>query len=624
MGIEDKATYGEYYWAMQVEAAAAFDEQMEAALSPYFRGIVADIPNITALPKGIKNLLQALAEPPTAGFSDLIKLTGAEFGAEVLKDAMKPGMTAFERIVNEGTKETWLTSAQANTLFSRKKIPETWWNEIIASEGYEEVLGAFLYKAQLPYPTIPDLIMYSRYTGDPDNVWGTLQKYYNIDPVDFPIWEWLGRQRLTTEQVHTAYRRKIISEYELPEHLARIGWDRYDRDLIKELTWLVPNAMLLVQGALQQERTQADVLTDISLADINPQYAKQYLDAILTKPASIDIINYGLRKDPSLSGIETTLRKIGIHPDYFDVYKTLAYQIPPVADIITMAVREAFSPEIAVRFGQYEDFPKPFAEWAAKKGLTQEWAERYWAAHWSLPSPQQGFEMLHRGIINEAELRLLMRALDIMPFWRDKLMDMSYRRLTRGDVRRMYREGVLDEREVLEAYLQHGYAPENAQRMTEFTIRQTLSTMAKFTSTDVVSAYTKQMISTAEARSLLDMLGVRPADRSYIISTADYKRVWALTEQKITAVKNLYKRGVYDENKTRDKLSRLDLPAERINVLLEQWLYEKDAAERSTWTTAQTLKYIKEGYITRERGITELRILGYDTEHINVYMKSIK
>ncbi|GAH93918.1 unnamed protein product, partial [marine sediment metagenome] len=41
--------------------------------------------------------------------------------------------------------------------------------------------------------------------------------------------------------------------------------------------------------------------------------------------------------------------------------------------------------------------------------------------HWSLPSPSQGFEMLHRGVIDEAELNMLLRALDIMPFWREKL-----------------------------------------------------------------------------------------------------------------------------------------------------------------------------------------------------------
>jgi len=37
MGIEDKQTYGEYYWAMQVESAMAADEKIDDALSGYLR-----------------------------------------------------------------------------------------------------------------------------------------------------------------------------------------------------------------------------------------------------------------------------------------------------------------------------------------------------------------------------------------------------------------------------------------------------------------------------------------------------------------------------------------------------------------------------------------------------------
>jgi len=480
-----------------------------------------------------------------------------------------------------------------------------------------------LYRSQMAYPTIPDLVLYSRYHGDPANVWGTMQDYFNIDPVDFKLWEWLALQRLTTDQAHTAFRRGLISETDFAFISSQIGWSKVDTDLLKETGWTVPNAMLLVQGNLQQESSTDTILADISRADINPQFAQQYLDAVLTKPASQDLLNYGLRQDVNLPGIENQLRKIGIHPDYHHVYKELAYQIPPVADIITMAVREAFTPSIAAKFGQYEDLPDAFVEFAGKKGLTKEWASRYWAAHWSLPSPQQGFEMLHRGIINESELFMLMRALDIMPYWRDKLMQMSFRRLTRVDVRRMYRQGVLDESEVLEAYLQHGYAPENAKRMTEFTIKQSLSQMAKFTTADVVSAFTKQMISRSDAKSLLSMLGVRSADREYIISTAEYKRVWALTEQKIRGVRNLYRQRVYDENQTRDKLSRLDLPADRITALMEQWYYEIEAEDKRTWTTAQTLKFIEDKIITVDRGRRELRIIGYDEEHINAYIKAM-
>ncbi|GAH29769.1 unnamed protein product, partial [marine sediment metagenome] len=43
------------------------------------------------------------------------------------------------------------------------------------------------------------------------------------------------------------------------------------------------------------------ILENISKGDIHPEYAKTYLDAVLTKPASQDIVAYELRQDPSLS-----------------------------------------------------------------------------------------------------------------------------------------------------------------------------------------------------------------------------------------------------------------------------------------------------------------------------------
>ncbi|GAH31003.1 unnamed protein product, partial [marine sediment metagenome] len=333
-------------------------------------------------------------------FAFLPFLAGVGINAidEMLDIAFEPAMMALKRSYGKRFKSKWLTPAEVNLLWSRKKITEGLWDEVIAGEGYEKILGSSLFEAQLPYPSIPDLVLYSRYHGDPANVWGTIQDYFDVDPTDFKLWNWLGLQRLTTMQVQTLYRRGLISSGELFSNLAEIGWSPADRPLIEELGWVMPNAMLLVQGDLMQQKDTAEIIRDISVADINPKYADKYFDAILTKPASADLIAYELRRDPTLAKLPERLRQIGIHPDYFDTYKTLAYPIPPVADIITMAVREAFTPAIAKKFGQYEDYPPEFEHWAERKGLSKDWSMRYWAAHWSLPSPSQGFEMLHRGV----------------------------------------------------------------------------------------------------------------------------------------------------------------------------------------------------------------------------------
>lgn len=624
MAIKSPTTYGDYYWAMQVEAQAQFDEDIEAAFAPFFSGLFADIPEIVELPTGIQNFIHSLSAPPSAGFGDLVKLTGAETLAEVIKDAIEPSLTMLKRAINRRSLETWLNPQEAVTLSSRRKIDDEYFYLLTASAGYEKITADALYTSQQPYPSIPDLVLYSRYHGDPENVWSTIEKLYNINPVDYPLWEWLGLQRINTIQAQSLLKRGAYSENDFYAEIARMGWHSVDQNAIWDLAYILPNAMLLVQGGLMQDVGDDTILENISKGDIHPDYAKTYLDAVLTKPASQDIVAYELRQDPSLTRLPERLRKIGIHPDYFPLYEELAYQIPPVADIITMAVREAFTPDIAAKFGQYEDFPKDLETWAGKKGLSAEWSMRYWAAHWNLPSPLQGFEMLHRGVIDIPELNMLLRALDVMPFWRDKLTAIAYRRLTRVDIRRMYKQGVLDEKQVFESYLEHGYNPENAQRMTEFTIRQTLATLSKFSSGDIVKAFTTRMISRSEAISLLDMLGIKREDGNYIISTAEYKRQWAFTDQQISGIRNLYKKRVYDENKTRDKLSRLNLPSEQINVLMEQWLYEKIEELDATWTTAQTLVFLKKGFITGERARRELELNGYDNEHIDIYIRNIQ
>ncbi len=430
MGIKDKQTYGEYFWAMEVEANKFFADESEKAIAPYISGLLAEIPITPETPTGIQNIIRAIAEPASFAWLPYMAGIGINMVDEVLDTAFEGPMAILKRANKRGHRETWLTSEQVNTLWSRQKITEGLWNESTASEGYQDVLASSLYEAQLPYPSIPDVVLYSRYHGDPDAPWGEFQKWWNISPREWPVWKWLQQQRLTTMQVQTLFRREIIEDHVFENELAQIGWMESDRDFIKEVGWSIPNAMLLVQGNLQQEAYDDKILEDISKADIHPDYAQLYLDAVLTKPSSQDLIAYHLRRDPELRDLDADLKKIGIHPAYTDVYKTLAYPIPPVADIITMAVREAFSPEIARRFGQYEDYPPEFEEWAVKKGLTPEWSQRYWASHWSLPSANQGFEMLHRGVIDESELHLLLRALDIMPFWRDRLLQIAYRRMS--------------------------------------------------------------------------------------------------------------------------------------------------------------------------------------------------
>lgn len=621
MSLKSPITYAEWYWKRYVDAEQAFDESKEVALSPHLKALLGDMPELSELPSGMQSFMRTLAEPTSPGLAGFLISAGGEFAAETLRDAIAPAITMLKRSVNRRARETWLTAQQAVTLSQRKKITDEYFYLLTASEGYEDIAADSLFTSMLPYPTVTQLMTWARYHGDYENTRTKVWEKFGVPVDDYEMWEWFSRQHVNTQQAQELFKRGKLQDSDFVGELRRIGWDSWDADYMKDLSYRLPNSMLLLQGGLMQGLQQTELLKNIIKGDIHPEWAKTYYDAVMTKPDSRDIVAYHLRTDPSLSTLPQALTKIGVHPEYTDVYKTLAYQIPPIADIITMAVREVFSPAVAAKFGQFQDFPTELETFAGQKGLSKEWAERYWAAHWNLPSTQQGFQMLHRGKITPAELDMLLRATDVMPFWRDKLTAIAYRPLTRVDVRRMYKEGVLDEREVYESYLEQGYDEQNAERMAEFTVKQTLTSLSKFTSSDIIKAYSTRMIDRGESIQLLRDIGIRNDDAQYIISTAEYKKVWEFTDEQIKGIRNLYKKRIYDDDAARDSLGKLNLPSEQIDVLMQQWFYDKVDELDQTWSTAQTLKFLKRGIISADRARQELYQIGYSQERIDVYLR---
>ncbi len=623
MGVKNPQTYGDHYWAAQVEAEKVFQDGVEDEVSSYVEAMYDSLGLKEVLPEPFSRFVGAMTSGKSFAWGGILARFGSEMADSVLGQSMGHALKDFNYMMAEKFSDLRITASEAAILHSRRKIDEPFFLARALSEGLKPAEAAAFYGSRLPYPAIPDIVRWARYHGDAYNIRGTVWEKFDVPVDDMDVWDFLGQQVLSTGMITKLFRRNILGIAEAEYKLGEVGFSKQLAGNVIEDSWLIPNAMLLVQGSLLRDASNEQLLTDISIADIHPDYAEKYLDGVLTKPSSQDLVAYELRRDPNLNELDRQLKRVGIHPDYTDVYKELAQVIPPVADIITMAVREAFTPSIAAKFGQYQDFPDDLAVWGAKKGLSEDWTKRYWAAHWSLPSANQGFEMLHRGVITLPDLNMLLRALDIMPFWRDRLLQIAYRRLTRVDIRRMYSIGVLTEDEVYDAYSEQGYNERDSKRMTAFTIKQTLAKQSKFTASQIVAAFAKYMINSSEAKSLLQSVGVRDENISFIISSAEYKRSWELTESRIAGIRNYYKKELYDENTARGKLLQLNLPSVRVDALMSQWFIDGKDKEDKTWTAAQTLGFIDDGLISPERGRKELKLIGYDDEHINVYLRSL-
>ena len=271
------------------------------------------------------------------------------------------------------------------------------------------------------------------------------------------------------------------------------------------------------------------------------------------------------------------LRRRGVIDDFFyyshmaehgfdkvwsDYFMQSVESYPGVGDIVRMAVREAFTPEIAEKFGQYEDFPEAAVPIAEKAGIPRDILTWFWAAHWDLPSAMLGYEMLHRGIITEGELKMLLRALDVMPFWRDKLIAISWNVPTRVDVRRFWEMGTIDETRLREIYTGLGYHGKDLEDYI-------LWTKVYVALPDLLARWKNGWINEEDIRSELAKLGM-PKER---IDTVIETKVKAAQPERTVKEKELTKSEIVKGVKT--KVISWD---EGLDLLMDLG-YEKDEAD---------------------------------------------
>lgn len=296
---------------------------------------------------------------------------------------------------------------------------------------------------------------------------------------------------------------------------------------------------------------------------------------------------------------------------------------PPIADLIRMMVRDTFS-DIAKEFGQFDEFPDTLMDYWAAQPIGDIWAKHYWAAHWNLPSTQQGFEMFHRGVINIDTLKLLMRANDIMPFWRDKLIDIAYNPVTRVDIRRLYNMGIWDRQKVYKAYLAGGYSPENAEYLTEFTTKSeeesdvtTHKRVRKLAEELIKKSFEREIINQGEAYNRLVSIGIK-AEEAQITTQLwefdretdkNYKRSNSSREKAITMVKQNYEKKNISAIDARAKMLSLGVPDLEITEELHYADIRADVALKELKVKNVRATYVKHR-IDRQQAIGELTAAG--------------
>lgn len=301
--------------------------------------------------------------------------------------------------------------------------------------------------------------------------------------------------------------------------------------------------------------------------------------------------------------------------------RKLTFRIPPIQDMILFAIRGVFDVEESRAFGEFEGLPSAleaefirqfdieggdfsrqvevFATEAQKLGLSPEWVAAYWTSHWRLPSLQTAYEMFHRlqPDILEAEsdrvqadgfttaeleftrpeLDRLVRAQDFSSFWRPKLAAIAFNPLTRVDIRRMHKLGLLERDAVVRAYRKVGFSPSDAELMTLFTEafnaepdQDQAIEVRNLTKTVILDFVETSILTPAEGVERLKLIGYDEFAAEALVDLELAKVERGLQRDQIDLIEEQVKLQILDLNAASIELDAIGVPAAQKQVIIRK------------------------------------------------------
>jgi hypothetical protein len=327
-----------------------------------------------------------------------------------------------------------------------------------------------------------------------------------------------------------------------------------------------------------------------------------------------------------ISGVEFNqrVRQLGfLRQNEAEEFKTLGQVIPPISDLVRFMVRDTADEKIYKPFRMDEGFTEKFKDqvesWANDQGVDKEYMRHVWRAHWTIPSPSQLFSMVHRNsrldpsdkaYVNIDTVKAALKQQDIMPFWIDPLLNISYRPLNRVDTRRAFDVGVLNKAEVKEAYLNQGYNDENATILANFAERIRSTRYLKHAS---IREYAAGGINTAGLSKWAIEDGANESDIAPMVDRAqDIMRADARLEC-VKSYEKRFQHGEFDSAVLTEKLGAEQLDALQVEQLVKGAECKRNASGKQA-SISQLCKWFTEGVLPEHEFYARLLELNWAEE----------
>jgi len=314
------------------------------------------------------------------------------------------------------------------------------------------------------------------------------------------------------------------------------------------------------------------------------------------------------------------LKELGYDNIQQQIISDLDTYYPSPVDFIRFGVREVFNPTIVSKYRYDADYPDQIDIHAQKAGISPDVMRWYWRAHWELPSYYNIREARWRDYIDDNTLDEFLKTADYPEYWRDILKKIIYTPYTRVDVRRLYQTGVITRDEVYRNYLDIGYDPEHAEKLTQFTVLDADKTKEMLST--FVNAYKQDIITESELKEKLLELGYSEQEVDLRIQLLNNQSVVHQRRRDLTRsqIEKLFKKGFITSEELEERLINLGYSEDDVGLM--KMLIISETENYKVWVS-EIKKAYKLDLLDHDEAFSKLRDCGYTDEAITLSLAII-
>lgn len=442
-----------------------------------------------------------------------------------------------------------------------------------------------------------------------------------IDAVSGALNRWLGVD-LTTLTTALMYTVTALAPTQIPS--AADATSAFLRGQIDYGYW---QCLVMANNQLPgpAEKVMLSLQARLNEGDLLRAWLRGLLDPERGNP---DDASSKARNDAAL--LDRLRQRGWLERDAAEIMKGLTRVVPGPADLIRFMLKDVEDANIVKKFGLYDEFNQKYKgtllRWFKDQGVPDNVALYEWAAHWQnmpwtqlqemkfrLRPDKYGARVDPKGypyVVNDLDLFDALGQNDIPPFWRYKLMEVSYRLPRLIDVRRAYFQGVVNDEFVLSDLLDRGNSPDTAasllgvyQRLRRDFVRRSR----------IVRLYQTDSVGEDQARQLLAGEGYQPGEIQDAIVWADIEASAAVTRRCVRQIQARFTRGEIPRTDLPGVLAGFGFSAKQIARVVQSVSCTL-ATKPKDLTAAQICDFNGRGILSNDEALARLLRLGYSED----------